>query len=157
KGFAARTVSWLLCGVFLVGSLLIRSAGIALLTGLVGWLAASWFVERMGAARRIKTFFPLLLLGILVQGLWIHWSVTHEVDEWPTVIGYPHSYFAQVRAKNGHYPELGTASLSDIPPRVTQNLAARAVALSTLLSRREYFDPTWFSPVVLGPILLIIV
>lgn len=157
KRFGARNIAWLLCSVLLVGSLLIRSAGIALLVALGEWLAASWFVARRDAARRIKTFLPLLILGILVQGLWMHWSGTHEVVEWPTIIGYPHSYFAQVRAKNGHYPELGTASLSDIPARVTQNLSARAVGLSALLSRKEYFDPTWYSPAVLGPILLILV
>jgi len=156
KGFRARTVSWLLCAVLLVGSLLIRTAGIALLTGLVGWLAASWFVERRGATRRIKTFLPLLFLGMSIQGLWMNWSATQEVDEWPTVIGYPHSYFAQLRVKDGNYPELGYASLSDIPQRVMQNLTNEAAALSELFSRMGYIAPTWFSPAVFLPVLLIL-
>ena len=155
KRLRGRGVVWLLCGLLLVESMLIRSAGIALLTGLTGWLAASWFADREIASRRLKTFLPLLLVGLVVQALWMQWVAKHEVLEWPLVGGYPHSYIAQLRVKSGNRPELGSASLSDIPSRVAKNLDDRAVGLMELLTRR-WINPTWLSPLVVGPVLLIL-
>jgi hypothetical protein len=153
---AGRTLS-LLCGFFLVASLLIRSAGIALVAGLLAWLVVSFFADRKTAVRRVKTFLPILVLGVAVQAAWMQWAAKHEVLEWPTVEGYPKSYFAQLRVKNGNYPELGTASLRDIPSRVAQNLNEDAVTLAKLLTRKEYINASWYSPFVLGPVLLVLI
>jgi hypothetical protein len=68
----------------------------------------------------------------------MQWAVRHEVLQWPMVGGYPQLYVAQLSVKNGNYPGLGAASLSDIPPRVTKNVANRAGALSELLTRTEF-------------------
>jgi hypothetical protein len=157
KNPPGRTFLWLLCGLLIGGSLLIRSSGIALLVGLLLWLAVSRFAEREVRLRRLRTFAPLLLMGLFVGILWMQWAVRHEVLQWPMVGGYPQPYVAQLSVKNGNYPELGTASLSDILPRVTQNLVNRAGALSALLTRMEYINPAWFSPAVFGPVLLILV
>jgi hypothetical protein len=79
------------------------------------------------------------------------------VLEWPMLEGYPRSYFAQLRVKNGNYPELGTASLSDIPSRVAQNLNDHAATVVKLLTRKEFINPAWYSPLVLSPVLLALI
>ncbi len=155
KSVPVRTVLWLLCGFLLVGSVLIRSAGIALLTGGALWLIVSWFADREAARSRLKTFLPLLVIGLMAQALWTQWAAKREALEWPLVGGYPHSYIAQLRVKNGNQPELGMASLSDIPFRVAQNLGDSADALDTLLVRKGVNPGWWFSPLVLGPVLLV--
>src|SRR5262245_30366576 len=63
----ARVFLWFLCGSLFVGSLLLRSSGIALLTGLLGWLSVSWFTDREVRLRRLRTFVPLLLVGLFVE------------------------------------------------------------------------------------------
>jgi Dolichyl-phosphate-mannose-protein mannosyltransferase len=152
----ARVSLWLLCGCLLAGSLLIRSSGIALLMGLFGWLVVSRFAEREVRLKRLRTFVPLLLAGLLVEILWMQWAARNEVLQWPMVGGYPQPYFAQLSMKSGNYPELGAASLSDILPRVAENLADRAVALFVLLTRKDYINPAWFSPAVFSVVLLIL-
>ncbi|HEY1374909.1 MAG TPA: glycosyltransferase family 39 protein [Candidatus Binatia bacterium] len=156
KNSGVKITLSLLCGLFLGASLLIRSAGIALLAGLIGWLVVTFFADKTNAMRRLKIFLPLLLLGILVQGLWMHWASEHEALQWPMLEGYPKSYLAQLKVKNGNYPELGTATLGDIPARVTRNLNDQAVLLAKLLTRKEYINPSWFSPLLSGPVLLIL-
>ena len=156
KSLRARALLWPLCGFLLAASLLIRSAGIALLIGLFMWLIVSFLNYRRAAMRRLKTFLPILLLGVVVQGVWMQWASKHEVLQWPRVEGYPRSYIAQLILKNGNYPELGRASLSDIPLRMAQNLEDQAVALTRLVTRNEYVNPAWISPLVLCPIILIL-
>jgi len=156
KNPRGRAILWLLCGSLLVGSLLLRSSGIALLLGLFGWLTVSRFAEREVRLRRLRTFVPLLLIGLFVEILWMQWAARNEVLQWPMVGGYPQPYFAQLSVKNGNYPELGKASLSEIPLRIQQNLADRAVALASLLSRKEYISSAWYSPLVIGPVFLIL-
>lgn len=157
RSFQARIVLRLLCGVLLVGSLLIRSSGIALLAGLFAWLTVSRFAKREVRLRRLRTFVPLLLAGLFVEILWMQWAARHEVLQWPMVGGYPQPYIAQLSVKNANHPELGTASVSDIPSRVANNLGERGAALTKLLARKEYINPAWFSPAVFGPVLLILV
>jgi hypothetical protein len=156
-GRAPLVALWVLCSLSLIGSSLIRSSGIALLAGLSLWLCASVFVGRRIAARRIRRFLPMLILGIVVQAFWMHWAATHEILQWPTVDGYPKSYLAQLRVKDANYPELGLASLNDIPPRIANNLAHRAAALTSLITRIEYVNPVWFSPLIFGPIALVLI
>jgi len=151
-----RIILWPICGFFLVASLLIRSAGIALLSGLLAWLAVSRFTNREVYLRRIRTFVPLLVAGVLLEMSWMQWASSHEVLQWPRVEGWPKSYFAQLKLKDGNNPELGTASLSDLLSRVARNVNDQAVVLSKLLTRKEYVNSAWFSPMVVGPILLIL-
>jgi hypothetical protein len=101
-------------------------------------------------------FLPLVLAAVLVQGAWMRWVATHEVIEWP-IGGYPRSDVSQLGVKNGNYPERGAASLADIPPRVAKNLTGHVVGFMTLLTRQEYINPVWSSPLLVGPLLLIIV
>jgi len=156
RSFWEQSALWIVSLFMLVGSLMIRSSGIALLTGLFGWLVMSFFGQREAAKRRVKSFFPILLIGVMVQAVWMMWAAKHESPDWP-VPGYHASYISQLSVKNGNYPELGTVSLKDIPLRIEQNLSVRAATLVALLTRKEYIDSAWFSPLVVGPILLIVI
>ena len=86
----------------------------------------------------------------------MHWVATHEVIEWP-IGGYPRSYVSPLSVKSGNHPELGTASLADIPSRVAKNLSEHVTGLTALLTRQEYVNPIWSSPLMLGPLLLVVV
>ena len=154
KESRTRVLLWPLFAIVLVAAILIRSAGIALLAGLAAWLTISCFTDRAAAARRLRTFIPALVLGIAVQGGWSLWSVRHEALQWPMIQGYPQSYLKQLGVKNGNYPELGAASLSDIPARIAHNLNDHTVTLVKLLTRKDYVNPTWVSPLILGSVLL---
>jgi hypothetical protein len=152
-----RLILWPLCGVFMLGSLLIRSVGIALLVGLFAWVTVSFCFDWNAGVHRARSFLAILILGMVVQASWMLWAAKHEVIQWPTVEGYPKSYVAQLKIKNGNYPELGTVSLSDIPSRVEQNLNEHAVELTKLLTRKDYINAAWYSPLVFGPVLLVLI
>jgi len=144
----------LLLGVVLVMAVLIRSVGIALIVGLGTWIAASLLVVREAGRRRLKRFLLPLLLGVVAQSAWSVWAGRHEVLEWQ-LPGYPQSYLSQLKIKNGHYPELGMATFSDIPRRVERNLVTRAAGFGQIMTRR-YISPFWSSPAVFGVLFLIL-
>jgi len=150
-----RQVTWiLLLGIVLVMAVLIRSVGIALIVGLGTWIAASLAVVRETGRRRLKRFLLPLLLGASAQLAWSAWAGRHEVLEWQ-LPGYPQSYMSQLKVKNGHYPELGMATLSDIPRRVERNLVTRTAGFGQIMTRR-YISPFWSSPAIIGVLILIL-
>ena len=53
-------------------SLLIATGTIALLGAIAAVVASTWLVDQRLARTRLLRFLPVLLLGILVQGLWMH-------------------------------------------------------------------------------------
>jgi hypothetical protein len=122
-----------------------RSAGIALILGLAAWLAVSFFTDRPAARSRLRAFLPIVLGGLLVQGAWMHWAAAHQDVEWPTLGGWPKSYIAQLEVKSGNQPELGPATLRDIPARIARNAEDRGSAFLALFTQR---DPAYFAPFV---------
>ena len=150
-----RQVTWiLLLGIVFAMAILIRSVGIALIMGLGTWIAASLAVVPETGRRRLKQFIIPLLLGAVAQFAWSTWAGRHQVLEWQ-LPGYPQSYMSQLRVKNGHYPELGMATLSDIPRRVERNLVTRAAGFGQIMTRR-YISPFWSSPAIIGVLILIL-
>jgi hypothetical protein len=133
-------------------SLMIQSVGIALFGGLLGWLTASFLIDSRTARSRLKIFLPILVLGISVEGLWIHRG--SNPPEWP-LAGYPGSYISQLALKSGNHPELGQASAEDILLRVDRNLRERAGLFGELLTR-HWVNPSWSSIGTAGVVLLIV-
>jgi len=146
------------CGVFLAASVLIRSSGIALIAGLLAWLIVSFVFNRHQAAIRLRKFAPVLAAGLIVQAVWMQWGTHNAVPaEWP-IGGYPRSYLSQLTVKDGNDPELGAASLADLPARVGRNLAAQASEVVELVTRKGCCRTLeWFSPWVFCPILLTLI
>ncbi|HEX2439574.1 MAG TPA: hypothetical protein VHT71_14795 [Methylomirabilota bacterium] len=149
-----RAATWTLAAAALVVSLLIRSAGVTLVGALVIWLVLGWRGDRTAARRRLALFLPMIVAAVLVQAAWMHWVTTHEVIEWP-IGGYPRSYVAQLGVKSGNHPELGAATLADVPARIAKNLTERTVGLIGLLAWPGWITPEWSSPLLLIPLTLI--
>ena len=147
-------IGWeLLLGITLALAVLIRSVGVAILGGLVVWIAASfWFAAQTGW-RRTRRFLLPLALGLVAQLGWSVWAQHHQTLEWK-LPGYPQSYVSQLKVKNGQYPELGMARLADIPPRIETNIVTRAAGLSQILIRRSVAK-FWSSPFIIGVVMLV--
>jgi hypothetical protein len=150
-------IGWmLLFSISMVLALMIRSAGIALVAGLSIWILASFLADRSLGRRRLKLFLFPLLLALSAQVLWTEWAGLRQFSEW-ALPGYPGSYITQLKVKSGNDPELGPAHLKDLPERVEQNLVTRTAELVKLLSRKEWVNPFWCSPLIFGilaPILI---
>ena len=145
-----RVVRIILMAVLVVASLMIASAAVAMLAAIMVWIAITYFRDRRLARARLLTFLPLLVLGIAAQGFWMHHRRVEA--QWP-LPGYPASYLSQLKVKSGNHPELGTATLVDIPIRVAGNAVAHASLLSNILLRRGTLRSST-SVLILGPLLL---
>jgi hypothetical protein len=145
-------IAWGALLAFLVAaSLMFASAAIALLGAIVASTAMLLFRDRQLAFARFKTYLAVLLLGLAVQAVWMHRKPAPL--EWP-LPGYPQSYVSQLKLKSGNYPELGMATLGDIPPRIQKNVIDHSGLLSRILLRRWIGD-AWMSIVILGPLLCV--
>jgi hypothetical protein len=145
---------WLLCGTLLLVSILMRSTGIALLGGILGWLAVSLFSDREAAKRRFKILIPLVIAGIATQTAWMSWAAKHQFFEWP-LHGYQENYLGQLKLKNGNYPELGLATWKDVLRRPVDNAGDIATAMVGLYSRKQA-SSAWYSPMTVIPVFLMV-
>jgi len=151
-----RLIFWvLLLAVVLVLAVLIRSVGVALLVGLVSWMFVSFTHSGETGQRRLVRFLIPLAFGLVAQLSWSVWAQRHQTLEWQ-LPGYPGSYVSQLKVKNGQYPELGLAHVTDIPSRVGRNIVTRAVGFSELLFRRNV-SHFWSSPAIFGVLIAIAV
>lgn len=150
RGTRARVAWAVATAVLVVSALMIESRGIALLSGLLAWMAASFVSDRPRAVTRLLTFLPVLVLGTAVQGWWMQRAPSSS--DW-ALPGYPASYLSQMKLKVGNFPELGLASPGDWVARVGRNLEDGAHGLSEMLTR-HWIDTVWSSPAISGMILL---
>lgn len=149
----SRLVWGALLTCFIVLSLSFASAGMAFLAAILVSTGVLYFRTRQLALSRAKLYLVVLLVAAAAQAFWMHRKPVEL--EWP-IPGYPQSYLSQLKVKSGNQPELGMASLSDLPGRVLRNAADDAVLLSQTISRR-WIDVAWMSVLVTGPIVLIFV
>lgn len=148
-------VAWeLALSLVIAAAILIRSIGVALLAGICAWTVLSLVTDPQCGRRRLRRFLLPLAIGAATQAGWSIWAGRHQVLEW-SLPGYPESYVAQLKVKNGQYPELGYTSLSDIPTRIEKNVTERATVLCGLLTRR-HVSMFWASPAVAGVVGLIL-
>lgn len=148
----ARFVWGALLTLLIVASLMFASAAIAFLGAIVASTVILYLWNRQRAIGRLKLYFAVFLIGAAVQGAWM--ARKAGPLEWP-VPGYPRSYLAQLKVKSGNEPQLGMATLSDIPARILRNAADDSVLLSEAVLRR-WIDVAWMSILVTGPIALIL-
>jgi len=154
---ARRRAGWiLLLSMSLIVALLLRSVGVALLLALGMWILSSYFVSGNSFRSRVHLFVLPIVLGAAVQFMWAEWTIHHQAQEW-SLAGWPNSYTAQLRVKDGNDPELGMAQLRDIPIRVGNNLRGRASGLFLLLTGRETATTFWTSPFIVAIIVFITV
>jgi hypothetical protein len=139
-------------------SLMFASAGIAFLGAIVAAAGAMFFWSRHLGLARLIPYLAALLVGIVVEGVWMHQpleaSAGIAANEW-SVPGFPQSYLSQLRVKDGRHPEAGMATLQDIPVRILKNAYERCNLLSQLLLQRWIYL-AWMSVVTVGVFLLIV-
>ena len=146
------SILWmLLLGATLLFTIMVRTAGVAMLAGIVWWVPASFLSRRAVARRRLTHFLHPLAMGASAILVWTIWANHREFSEWP-LPGYPQSYVAQLTAKDGNHPELGYAQLSDLPARAKKNLLTWSTGLAVVLSHKEANPSYWPSPAVIGVI-----
>jgi hypothetical protein len=146
-------IAWgALLAALCAASLMIASAAIALLGAMVIRIGVTFFRDRRLAAARVRALLPALLVGVAVQGLWMHRQPAPL--EW-SIPGYPRPYLSQLMLKNGNDPELGMATLRDIPVRLVNNAVDHSELLADLLLHR-WINDAWMSVAIMGPLLLIL-
>ena len=162
---AARHVSaadtgfrrWLWGSVFLllvVASQMIRSVGVALLGGLLAWLAWSVLAAQSPVGTPLRVFLVTLVLGILVQAAWMQWTKRAEVRDWPGE--YMNTYLNQIQMEDPQRPDLGKASGMDLAARALKNLPTQSAHVSELVTRISWVDQRIWSPLALVPIALVL-
>lgn len=134
-----------------VASILIVSGTIALLGSMMAVLVLGWWQNRTRALARFKVLLPVILLGFVAQGFWMHRKPAPL--EWPSLPGYPRPYLQQLLVKSGNYPELGMATPGDIPRRIWKHLDNQADLLVGLVARHGIKESKTF--VIIIPILLV--
>lgn len=148
-----RRVLWgTLLAVLGATSLMIATAGIALLGAIVVKIAVAFFRDRHLALTHLKNYLAVLLMGIIVQGVWMQRRPAPL--EWP-LPGYPRPYMQQLELKSGHYPELGYATWRDVAVRVKTNLQDETVLFVELFSS-HWINSAWWSVVTAAPCFLIL-
>ena len=146
-------VAWgLVLAALCAASIMIATAGIALIAALVARIAITFFRDRQRALVRLRLFLGALLVGVAVQGWWMRRAPAPL--EWP-IAGYPGPYLEQLRLKNGNDPELGMARLSDVVTRVAHNAFEDSSLVARLLER-HWINVTWMSVAITGPLSLMI-
>ena len=151
---AWRTVIWLSWGALLVGTVLMRSAAISLLWGMLCWIAVSFYKDRTIGWKRARLFLPFVIAALAAEAAWMSWAARHQFHEWP-LPGQQEHYVAQLRLKDANYPELGLATWQDViarPVRVADDMAA---AMLGLFAHKE-MAPAWYSPGTVIPLILIV-
>jgi len=132
-------------------SILIQSAGIALVGAMLASIGFTWLKDRGTAVHRFKVFLPAILLGIVTQFAWMHRG--SNPPDWP-LPGYPASYVSQLKLKLGNYPELGFANATDVFSRVKTNVGERTAVLAEILTAhwiyRSYASLAVAIPLVLS-------
>jgi hypothetical protein len=141
----------LLC-ILLTGAVMIQSVGIALIGAYLGYTVFLFLRDAPAAKSHLRIAAPVLLVAVLTQALWIQRGGNPQ--QWP-VHGYPESYLAQLKLKNGNYPDLGFASAKDVVFRVEKNVKERTAFFAEVLTH-HWIRFSWASPLVSGVIVLIV-
>jgi len=134
-------------------SILIQSAGIALVGAMLASIGLTWLKDRGTAVHRFRVFLPAILLGIMTQFVWMHRG--SNPPDWP-LPGYPESYVSQLKLKLGNYPELGFANATDVFSRAKRNVGERTAVLVEILTA-HWIHRSYASLAVAIPLVLAVV
>jgi hypothetical protein len=116
----------------IAASLMIASAALALLGSILVATLMTFFTDKRRAVVRLKTLAPVFLVSLSVQVVWMLQKPAPL--EW-RIPGYPASYWNQLEVKKGNYPELGLATLTDIPQRIAGNVVAQTDSITQVVMR----------------------
>jgi hypothetical protein len=143
----------LLGAVLLTMTVAIRTIGIAAIAAFGVAVAIRWITSRPGARWTAQALVPLgsAMLYFLV---WSSWTSRMRL---PWYRGEPpDSYLDVLMLIDPHHPELGRASLAEVAGRILPGIRLQAAHVGELLTQLPWIQPSWFSPLVLLPLLLIL-
>jgi hypothetical protein len=149
-----QTLLWLLWGVLLIVTVLLKSAGISLLGAVSCWIAVSYFKDRQTGRRRLRLFLPMVLAAVAAEGGWMLWAAKHQLRDW-SLPGYQEHYVAQLRLKSANTPELGLATWKDVMIRPIKTGDDAAAAMVGLFTHKQ-MAAAWYSPGTVIPMILIL-
>lgn len=143
----------LVLGPLLAWSVLIRSAGLALLVGLAGWLAYMFFLKKKQAILKLRSFSPAVAFCLLAQLAWIGWCQNNYSPTWKGGI-YDDIYYRNLILKNGQNPELGKASVFDFVSRTGKGIIG-IISWADAVVLRTRIQTIWYPQLVILPLLII--
>ena len=147
---SARLTWGVVLAAVVAASLMVASAAISLLGAIIAAIVATSLKEWRLGLSRLRLFVPILLVGLAVQGVWMHRKPAQR--EWP-LLGYPGPYAEQLKLKSGNYPELGTAGPADFGTRIVNNILAQSDLLAELVLRHGVNESKIFIAII--PVLMV--
>jgi hypothetical protein len=135
-------------------TVLLRSAGVALCLALIAWTVAEWCFR---GPRRLASWSPALIpaiLGFMVFLSWVAWTKHAERIDYTGQ--HMASYASQFMAADPHRPELGKASAGAFLLRLASNVPIQGSHIASLALRAEYILPTWYSPLTVAVLVLLV-
>lgn len=151
-----RASRGLLAAVLLLvpAAVLVRSAGLSVVAGLFAWAAFETLRHRSPRIERVRAIAATsAALGLASFLAWSAWSKRNAAPEYPGQ--HMASYVSQLLTKDPHRPELGRVTPTDVAMRLPTNAVIHAAHLGTLIFGGTWVAPLWYSPVVIGIVLLL--
>src|SRR5262249_34896104 len=121
--------------VFTGASVLLRSAGLALVAGMVARAVTVLARDRRRGLALLGAFTPALIVGLGGQVAWMHQQPAPL--RWPELPGYPWPYLSQLKVVSGNQPQLGMVTARGIPVRIARRLFERSNMLVQFLLGRQ--------------------
>lgn len=146
-----KLISGVILTLAVAASLILASAAIGFLAAMIAVSGVAFVKNKRSGLSLGLGLLPALLIGILIQGFWMHRKP--DPLEWP-LPGYPAPYLQQLKVKSGNYPELGMATLWDLPVRVSNNALAQSDLLIGLVARHGVKESK--VEIVIVPVLLVV-
>ena len=158
RAFAERRISVVrvLTGtILLVGAILLRTIGIALLLATAATIAHLLVFDRP-RARRVgaRAAIPACAAALALAT----WQRMHGAAPAERYVGEKMNlYDNQFLLIDPHRPTLGVASIIDILARVPGNLRMIAAHASEMLTNLDWISPVWTSPLLVAVFVLLVV
>ncbi len=140
-------------GALLVATVATRTVGIAAVGAYGAAVVTRALLRRPGWRATARDVLPLALAGGYLAA-WFWWTTTMRQ---PWYAGeYMDSYLHQLVLVNPHEPALGRASVVDLGARVLSGFRIQAAHAGELLTQLPRVEPSWFSPLVVLPVGLVL-
>ena len=136
-------------GALVLSAMLLRSAGLALLGGMLAtWLHLRWRRSELTLGRKARIRGLLLVLpGLLALCLWILWctqspEALHAGDQ-----GHESSYLSLWALADPHHPDLGSVTVGGLIARVVSKIVLEGRHVSEALTNLRWISQHGLSPV----------
>jgi hypothetical protein len=148
-----RGASMFIGALLLLLTVSIRTIGIAALVAVTAALALrEWKIQRDTGAFSLRAFIPVIPAWMFLAG-WGIWSGTMREAWYATE--YMNSYLHQIALRDPYAPDLGRASIIELAMRPFSMIVTHAANAATQLTPIPWVKPNWFSPLVLGMLILV--